>query len=729
MMRRLRLIQHCLVFTVICLAVLLVFGRIVNHEFLTWDDDLHVTRNPYLQAPWAQTLVRFWREPYCGLYIPAAYTLFAGEARLSRLWNGLPLDPRVFHATSLVLHLGCAWLTYRLLHTWTERPAPAALGALLFCVHPLQVESVAWVSETRGLLAALGSLFAISAYYRAYPTLVRSHADPALHANIAERSSWRCVVWQSAALAAWGIALLSKPSAVVVPVLIALIEFGCFRVSWRQIAERLWFWLLPAIGVSFLTGAEQREDLLLERTSMLVRPLIAGDALSWYAAKLAIPIGLCADYGRSPSAVMASGWRYAGLFVACASAFMASFLPRRRLWLTCWGIWLIGLLPVLGLVPFAYQYYSTVADRYAYLSMLGPALALALGLPDFHPDSRSRGILWSGTAVFILAWGCLSWRQAETWRNDEALYGRMLAINPQSFVAWNNLGSRRALAGKTDEAITLFQKSLQIRPDFALAHRHLGLAYMQLGRREEALAELQQAVRLAPYDGLAHYDLGVILVDMGRGQEAEREFGAAIRINPVFAEAHNNLGNLYQQQGDHLLAARHYRRALAISPTFATARVNLGHVLLIMGRQTEAANEYQTALLHDSRLPEARHNLGILAAQAGHLQEAAKHLEAAHQLAPDKADTLWYLATVREEMGDQPGAIAAYENFLRHRPDNVPALANLARIRRSEGHVDDAVRLLERALTCVPEDSQEARDIRERLQEAREKRSASQDPL
>lgn len=396
-------------------SVVAVYGQTARHELLTWDDLQHIVANPNVNPPSWAGVARSWREPYWGLYAPLSYTWFAAEAALAlrRAPDGTTrLDPAVFHLGNVLLHAGSTLLVYWLLRRllarsfapaacWTPaRASPSAIAlescasqapatptgapsaaspatilacgaaAALFALHPVQVESVAWVSEGRGLLCAFWSLVAL----------------------------WQWVVyWQSgdgraavrhyaAATAAYVLALLSKPAAVAVPLMAGVLAVGWFPApssaeasgrSWRAAARSLAPWFVGAAAWTVLTKLLQPDADADFVAPWWARPLVAGDALAFYLSKLVAPWGLCPDYGRSPRWVMAQGTFYVAWLVPAALVASLACLRGRRVWLTAVGLSVAWLVPVLGFVPFEYQRISTVADRYLYLAMFGPALALA----------------------------------------------------------------------------------------------------------------------------------------------------------------------------------------------------------------------------------------------------------------------------------------------------------------------------------------------------------------
>ena len=348
-------------------AVLLVFGQCAAFGWTNWDDHLHVTENPKLNPLTLAHLVEFWREPYGGLYIPVSYTLFGIEAWLGRslFWVGNASAPpaAVFHVTSIALHGACVLLVWRLLTTLVGRPWPAAAGAMLFAVHPLQVESVAWISEQRGLLSALFSLVALLCH---------------LQARRSGEAFWHRGSWQ--AFAAFVAAILSKPSAMTLPLAAGVIDLLLLRRPWRRVAAELAPWCAVSAIAAIGTKLLQPDTIVLDLPPLGLRPIIAGDAIGFYVSKLLMPLQLGIDYGRTPESLLHDSLPWVGALSIAAAIALLFLLPALRSCRLPAVLFLAPLLPVLGFVPFAFQHISTVADRYTYLAMLGPALGISLVL-------------------------------------------------------------------------------------------------------------------------------------------------------------------------------------------------------------------------------------------------------------------------------------------------------------------------------------------------------------
>ncbi len=499
----------------------LAFGGILANGWVNWDDPLHVLENPWLAPASWRGLGELWIRPYRGLYVPVSYTVFAAESVAGRVVSGAATPAAVvFHGVSLILHAACVGLVYRLLGGLRATPWAAAAGAALFAVHPLQVESVAWISEQRGLLAAFFSLLTLD--------LVVLRDDE--HGSSGQ--PWRDV----AATGCFATALLCKPSAVVVPVLAVVIAMaaGTRRLS-RWVAAVVVLWCALAVATAIGTKSLQPVDPVVAGPWSL-RPIVAGNALAFYAEKAVLPRGLCIDYGLTPAALAAVPASVAKAFAGAAVVAAICMVPALRACRLPLALFVVPLLPVLGLVPFSFQAISDVADRYAYLAMLGPAAAVAAVCDTWR--SRWVGVVVTAIVVMLAA---ASIRQVPVWRDSLALNAHALAINGGTRDTLNNLGLALLDRGRFDDAAECFERAIGHDVGYPRAHFNLGLARHRSGRLADAEREYREALRLDAGYAVAHNNLGILLGQTGRLTDAAKQFRAALAIDPALADAKKNL--------------------------------------------------------------------------------------------------------------------------------------------------------------------------------------------
>lgn len=571
----------------VVLITAIILSPVLQHEFVAWDDDVHVYENPNLHRVTWQSIGRFWTAPYAELYIPLTYTAWSALAWLSQMLRSGPVTPELFHGLNLALHLGSVAAVYRLglllagpsisnRQMEMRRVTAAAFSALVFGLHPVQMEPVAWVSGLKDVLCGWCALLAVWQYLIYVQT-------PAGH--------WRRLHY-GLATTAFVLALLAKPVAVVVPVITGSLAIMALGQSWKLTARSLALWMILTVLWGIVTKGQQPDALILYVTPWWGRLLIAMDSVSFYLGKLVWPAGLGPDYGRTPQVVLGNPWTYVtGLVPVGIGLFL--WWGRRR-WhplrlASC--IFVAGLLPVLGLVPFLFQGHSTVADRYMYLSLLGPALGGGWIL--------QRGNRWKlswvagGLIIALLAWRSAD--QVLLWRDTVTLFTHTLQINPRSALAHNNLGLTLAKQGKLNEAIAHYERALHLKPEYAYTHNNLGRALVSRGQIEEAITHYTEALRLQPDYTNARNNLGLALLRQNKPDQAIEHFASILSSSPD-AMAHNNLGIALAAQGNFVAAMAQFALALHLKPDYAKAYHNLGLAFARLERIDEAQAAFRTAL-------------------------------------------------------------------------------------------------------------------------------------
>lgn len=523
-------------------AVALVYCQSLRFDFVTWDDPANIFENPLFNPLDADNFMRIWTRPYFGMYAPISYTAWAGATRLGRDLSGVPFDPRVFHALNVLLHVGVVCLVLVILRRLGATRAAATAGALLFCVHPVQAEAVAWVTEARGLWAALFGCATIWLYLRGHGAeVVRDSIDGTLRPRqtpVAQSGRWHLAA--SVTLAA---ALMSKPSAVVLPVMLMVLDIVLFRVGWRWALLRVTDWLVLCVGWSLLSRWAQPATVLTEVTSAAQRPAIAADALAFYCRSLLWPFGLCAEYGRMPSMVLSHGvlaWLGVTVVLVVATAFLLA--NWRRLPAPV-ALFVVPLAPVLGFLPFHYQEISTVADRYLYLAMLGPALAVSWWLTE-----RGDAVRWGATVAVLAAFAGVCAARTADWRNSTALWTRVLSINPRSAAANVNFGVVLLREDKLDEADERFKRAASLKPTLAQAHLGCGDVAMKRSQFSAARRHYQQAVECDARSVQAHISLASALLSEGDRTAAVAAYRQGLQLDMRQPGAANFLARLLATQ-------------------------------------------------------------------------------------------------------------------------------------------------------------------------------------
>jgi protein O-mannosyl-transferase len=520
------------------------FYPILQNGFVNWDDTEHVARNPDMNPPTLAALEHYWTKPYFGLWVPITYTAWLATAAIAPK-HGETLDPATFHAVNLAFHALAAMFVFLIVRRFTNTLWPAAAGAAIFAVHPIQVEAVAWVSGLRDVLSGAMSLAAIWIYLNATDNTGRPRA-------------WRITL----ATLFFVAALLSKPTAAVTPLLLAILLGRRARSEARWLA--IWL-LLSAADLILASLVQPVADIY--RSAIWGRPIIALDALAFYARKLVIPIHFLIDYSRGPDWLIAhpsAWWPAAGAALAIIILILSrSRIPRLY---AAVAIVICSLLPVLGLVPFNFQYLSTVADRYFYLSMLGVAIAVALLIKTLP---RTGGIL---IALLIFALAISSNRQTRVWKSTATLCDYTLATNPHSVAALRILTFQARAAGQWQSALDYNTRALQSKPRDPVLLFDRGNALRDAGYLSEAADAYSLAITGLPNDPEIRNNYAVLLAREGNDAEAERQFATLLLQFPDDSLARANWATYLATHGHPDQALTEFRRALADDPRNTTAR-------------------------------------------------------------------------------------------------------------------------------------------------------------
>ena len=583
------------------------------------------------------------------------------------LWR---LQPFGYHLVNVLVHTLNALFLWKVLRRLNV--AGAWVAAAIFAIHPVEVESVAWVSELKNLLSTAFYLGAVLAFVRFRPL-----------SGAAETGSgdWR-FYWLAIGL--FVCALLSKTVACSLPVaLVLLIWWKTGRVERRDVAALgpmfalgIIFGLTTAWLEKYHNGARGAEWSL----SFLQRNLLAGRALWFYAAKVFWPAPLTFNYPRWD---IDAGlwWQYVFPFAALA-VLLALWRLRSRIGrgpLVAVLYFAVTLAPALGFVnvfPFLYSY---VADHFQYLACIGLiALTAGAGAATCQragPQVRSLGKLAAVLVLVLL--GVSTWKQAHIYKDLETLWRDTLAKNPSAWLAHNNLSNILIQQGKFEEATWHLEQALRFKPD-AIQHYNLGLALARLGQLQDAIAHYEQALRLKPDYAEADCDLGIALAQTGRTQEAVRHFERALKIKPDYVEAHDNLGVTLVRLGRITEAKAQWEQALRLKPDDAGAHANLANALKQEGRLEEAVAHYEQALRIDPALAGADYNLGLALARLGRLPDAITHYEQALRLKPGDAETHRDLGNALAQTGRLQEAMGHWEQALRLKSDSPEVQNDLA---------------------------------------------------
>lgn len=563
------------------LAVVAAFWPLTNNTTFVLDDAVNVERNPQLADADSNSLKQFWQKPYLRLYIPVTYSVWSLYAMASgKEAPNTPEDARILHLLNLALHAANVLLVFSLLLLLSESLWGAFFGALLFALHPVQVEAVAWVTELKTVLAAFFALSAARLF-------------------LASQHHWEqggMPLWHLLSIPLLVLGVLAKPLAVVVvPMLFLLMRF-LFHASWKRSILTLAPHGAVCALVVLLTTRAQPPNFLLHIPALWERLLVFLDATGFYLAKLLLPLPLLFDYGRTPQMVLEQwpyGWQWLALPLV-GGALVALSVKRKglRVYLLCLGVFVLGFLPVSGLVPFSFQRISTVADRYMYFALLGPSLAVALFLArPLAPQVRRLTMACFAVAAVILL--LATFRQTQLWSDEVSLAENTFAHNNESGFAFNTLLSHMPAGQKKFQ---LAKAWLQEHPGDQYSVTHFVLSARELARQNTLPAGDQDKARNLVERGLA----AVRSQDMRAGYEA---FAMAIVAAPRNLRALNNYGCLQLHLGQNIDAQHILAWALQLAPETDKARAavlnNLGIALYNTSHHEQAVTSFSRAVALD----------------------------------------------------------------------------------------------------------------------------------
>jgi tetratricopeptide (TPR) repeat protein len=654
-----------------------------------WDDDAHITKSD-LRPP--AGLCRIWTQPGATpQYYPLVHTVFWVE---HRVFGDATIG---YHLLNILLHVFCALLLVMVLRRVGMPCGAAWLAGGIFALHPVTVESVAWITELKNTLSGVFFLSAALAYLTFDRKREKKHYAIALMLFLFGLSAKSVIVTLPAAL---------------------LVVFWWKRgsIAWkRDVAPLLPFFAIGIISGLFTAWMERRlVDAVGSEFNVTVidRCLIAGRALWFYLAKLLWPADLIFTYPRWHIDAAATGqYLFPAAFLLVAVLFW-QLRSRTRAPLAVLLYFAIMLFPALGFVNIYYFRYSFVADHFQYLASTGPIVAAAASIERgsclLNEGFRRPAKLLLGCAL-LSALFLLTWRQSGMYADAGTLYRTTIRRNPDCWMAHNNLGILSADMGRNEEAMAHYRRALELKPDNAEARNNLGALLEKTGRTGEAVVHYRKALETNPNCAQAYDNLGALLEKTGLTEEALTHYRKTLELNPGDTRIRNNLGTLLAKTGRTDEALAQFLKALEINPAYGDAHYNAGLLLADMGRTGEAVVHYRKALELRPDDGGAHFNLGSLLAKTGRTDEALAHYRKALELNPRNAGARNNLGALLAETGRIDEAIVHYRKAWEINPDDIGILENLVFTLAQKGRRTDADSVLEKALASSKSAGDEAR--------------------
>ncbi len=687
----------------LALVTLAVYWPATGHDFVNYDDELYVTYNPQVQAGlnWAGVRWAFC-NPVANNWHPFTVLSHMLDCQM------FGLDPWGHHLTSVLLHAVNTALLFLLLHRLTGATWRSVAVAALFGVHPLHVESVAWVAERKDVLSTCFGLLTLLAYSR-YAQYAREQGtrnkEPGGKTSSSDKS--RAGIQHPTSNAQWSywlavfffaLGLMSKPMLVTWPFVMVLIDYWplCrFKQStvnsdisragsqqstiWRLVREKIPFFAL-ALASSVVTFVVQKQTGAMEAGERIPFSDHVENALISYCrylGKLFWPTDLAVLYphpGYWPvsEVVLALG------FLAGVSVCLFVVRARYPFLLMGW-LWFLGtLVPVLGLVQVGFQ---AMADRYTYIPSIGVFIIVIWGANELARVQTRQLVIITATIVMaiVLCIG-LTRQQLECWQDGETLFRQTIKVTENNYLAYNNLGTAFSEANLTEEGIKAFQEAIRLKPDFPEGHNNLGFSFSRMRRADEAIAQFKEAIRLKPDYTEAIFNLATAFSIKGQYDEAIRQFQAVLRLKPGYAKLaafHSNLGAALSKNGQVEAAIREFHEAVRLEPDNPEVHFNLATEL---GKRSPANDPNRNANRHRSAEAQACFNLGINFGMKGQTDQAIHQFQEAIRLQPDFAEAYNNLGTALGKKDRIEDAIRQYKEAIRIQPDYAEAHNNLGRL-------------------------------------------------
>jgi Tfp pilus assembly protein PilF len=647
------------------LPALLIFGAALcaywtatHNDFVGFDDPVYVTGNRHVQ----QGLT--WES------VAWAFTTSEGGNWHPLTWLSHMLDCQLFglspwghHFVSILIHALNAALVFLVFFQLTGATWRSFIVAGLFALHPLRVESVAWVAERKDVLSGFWFLLTLLIYGKYVSSakdrgeqkfeVKNSRSEPNSNGTNANSSGSRLtdsVRFYLLTVVTFTMGLLSKPMLVTLPFILLLLDYWPLRrvqsgekcgvssvegeqsACWRLVVEKSSFFALATISCIITMIVQGKGGAMSLSVPLFQRVENALVSYCRYVGKIFFPSNLAFFYPYQ------NGWPV--IVIALSALLLAgiSILAivwwRRHPYLLMGWLWFLGtLIPVLGLVQVGEQ---ALADRYTYIPSIGFLIALVWGTHELTRGWKFQGRVFGAIMVVLGVICALKTReQIAIWKDNETLFSHAIAVTQKNYIAHNNLGTTFEKQGRWDEAAAQLRQAIAEKPDYAPAHKNLGVVFERQGDSTRAADEYREAIRLDPNYAEAHNDLGALLNARGRTDEAIGEFQQALRLKPDFTEPHFNLGLVYTRKGLVDAAIREYESVLKIQPDSADVHNNLGVAFDKQGRTDDAIREYARAIELRPSYARARFNLGVALSRKGALAAAIEQFQEALKLKPD----------------------------------------------------------------------------------------------
>jgi tetratricopeptide (TPR) repeat protein len=701
-----------------------VFWQVSSFDFVRYDDDKYVTENRHVQAGLTRGGIAWaFSSVYANNWHPLTWLSHMLDCQL------FATNPSGHHLTNLFFHILNTLLLFFILKRMTDLPWRSAFVAALFAVHPLHIESVAWVAERKDVLSTLFFMLTIWAY-------VRYVEHPGIYRYLA-------------ILLFFALGLMSKPMLVTLPFVLLLLDFwplgrlhlegavfnrdtndmkaldsrlrgndkkgavvgdGNEKMSvMGLIIEKIPLFILSAASICITLFAQWSGISPLESLPFATRISNAIVSYISYMGKMIWPHDLALLY---PYPDVIPMWQIgASILLLILITAAAVRLRKRYPYVIAGWLWYLGtLVPVIGLVQVGYQ---SMADRYTYLPLIGLFIAIAWIVPDLMARLRIHRIALTLLATCVIAaLMTVSLFQIRYWQNGLTLFARTLSVTKNNHVILTNMGASLAEQGKFGEAIAHYQEALRIKPDDFEARYNLANALAKQGRLEEAVSQYADILQTQPDAAAVHNNMGIALSQLGRTDEAVDHFREALRIKPDFQDAGSNLETALMGQTKTKKPVTEKVAIQPADPNSAEGQLRMGLSLFQEGKADEAIPKFEEALRLNPKLVAAHISLGLIMAQKRNLDKAIEHFRKALKIKPDIAEAHNSLGVALTYKGALDDAVEHFERALKINPKFAKAHNSLAVALAQKGRTDEAISHLRKALQLQPDYEEAKRNLK-----------------
>jgi tetratricopeptide (TPR) repeat protein len=570
-------IKIILVYAVLTVAALAVYGQVHQFGFINFDDNVYVMENRHIQSGITCDEIRWSLGTQFPIWIPLVWVSLMFDYLLYGFAAG------GYHVTNLILHIVSILLLFRLFHSMTKEVWKSAFVAAFFALHPLHVESVAWVAERKDVLSALFWILTLLFY-------VRYTQKPG--------------VWKYAAVVlSFVLAMMSKPMVITLPVVMILLDYwplGRLK-SWtggaflRQLKEKALFFVLSGILVVFTIYNRDKQEVYMPALPLDLRLANAPVSLAAYFEKTFWPYDMAVFY---PFPSQISHWQVIGsvLLLMAVTAFVLFRMKRLPYLFAGWMWFAMTIAPVAGIMQISLTAPYAMADRYHYLPSIGIAVMLAWGIGSlFSGKAVRRKILFPAGILFIVLLSFITWKQCGYWKNSYALFNHALRVTENNYLAHNNLGLALASRGKFNDAIYHYTLALRLKPYHLQSLNNRGLASYAVRDYRDALRDYNKVIGINPNIADTYYNRGLVYTSLGLNWKAIEDYNKSVSLNPDFANAYNNRAFVFVRLGDYGRAAADYNTVLRLNPRHADALNNRAFVYLQTGNIETGCMDAQKA--------------------------------------------------------------------------------------------------------------------------------------